>query len=65
MEEKLRPGVFSSYSAGGQPGGWGRRFAGLIVSGVTAPGSSGVGGNRGRSCQSSGCPGGESGTGCL
>lgn len=38
MEEKLRPGVFSSYSAGGQPGGWGRRFAGLIVSGVTAPG---------------------------
>ena len=38
MEEKLRPGVFSSYTAGSSGFGSGSRSAGLIVPGVTAPG---------------------------
>ena len=39
MEEKLRPGVFSSYTAGSSGYGSGSRAAGLIVPGVTAPGT--------------------------
>ena len=38
MEEKLRPGVFSSYTAGSSGYGSGSRAAGLIV-----PGHPGVG----------------------
>ncbi len=39
MEEKLRPGVFSSYTAGSSGYGSGSRAAGLIIPGVTAPGT--------------------------
>ena len=39
MEEKLRPGVFSSYTAGSSRYGSGSRAAGLIIPGVTAPGT--------------------------
>ena len=39
MEEKLRPGVFSSYTAGSSGYGSGSRAAGLIFPGVTAPGT--------------------------
>ena len=39
MEEKLRPGVFSSYTAGSSGYGSGSRAAGLIVPGVTTPGT--------------------------